>query len=185
MLVRPSFSDRRLPFENLLKPSPLPRQAISGRSKLRQRLRARAARPYADATDKLAASFAQNRPPDGFAGLLACRETGHSRTSRAWFRPGVRPARLPGIQGRDLAPLVNNAANFYAGFFEELTPEQIEEADYHEPHGPDECHPRHIARLWESSVPTKLYQSRQPPALLGLNLAPHTRPQSSVLMDGR
>ena len=38
--------------------------------------------------------------------------------------------------------LVNNAASFYAGYFEELTPEQIEPAAGGQPHRPDERHPR-------------------------------------------
>ena len=41
--------------------------------------------------------------------------------------------------------LVNNAASFYAGYFEELTPEQMDRPDRHEPHRPDERHPRRPA----------------------------------------
>jgi len=41
--------------------------------------------------------------------------------------------------------LVNNAANFYAGFFEELMPEQMERQLSTSLSRPDECHPRRPA----------------------------------------
>ena len=48
--------------------------------------------------------------------------------------------------------LVNNAANFYAGFFEELTPEQMRAAADDEPHRPDERHPRRPARHAQAAL---------------------------------
>ena len=42
--------------------------------------------------------------------------------------------------------LVNNAGNFNAGFFEELTPEQMEQPAHDDARRPDERHPRRPAR---------------------------------------
>ena len=41
--------------------------------------------------------------------------------------------------------LVNNAGSFYGGFFEELTPQQIERQIIYQSLWSDECHPRRVA----------------------------------------
>ena len=48
--------------------------------------------------------------------------------------------------------LVNNAANFYGGYFEELTPRADRAAVGDEPHRPDECHPRRPADYAQAAL---------------------------------
>ena len=66
--------------------------------------------------------------------------------------------------------LVNNAASFYAGYFEELTPEQFDRQLSVQPHRPDERHPRRAAGDAQAALRGTLSQSprRQasPPASL-------------------
>jgi NAD(P)-dependent dehydrogenase (short-subunit alcohol dehydrogenase family) len=53
--------------------------------------------------------------------------------------------------------LVNNAANFYAGFFEELTPEQMGAATDNEPYRPDERNPRRPAGYAQAAFRADYY----------------------------
>ena len=67
-----------------------------------------------------------NRPQPRWVPTPAARPTTSSPSSwtyRAWRRRGGRAA-VRTVRAIDV--LVNNAASFYAGFFEELTPEQME-----------------------------------------------------------
>ena len=79
--------------------------------------------------------------------------------------------------------LVNNAANFYAGFFEELLPEQMERQLSTSLFGPMNV-TRAVLPVMRKQRSGLIITISSTAGLMGLNSAPPTLRQSSALRDG-
>ena len=97
---------------------------------------------------------ATGRHPDTVTEAVGEHTRCSSSSSTSPARRTPRPrCRRPSTGSGCIDVLVNNAANFFGGFFEELSPQQVDTPARHQPRRADEHHPRGAAGRCASSAP--------------------------------